>query len=269
MAPFVPAIPWNPEASVVGGAAGAGRPTGAALLRAGLVLLLTLPLVVPLLRPGWIQSHEGLSYPIRQVEVARAWAEDLVTGYGVDPAAELSWTPTEPGSGPVIVRGISLASVCIHHLLPFFGQAHVAYLPQARLAGLSKLGRVVDAHARRLQTQEHLGDAIVRTLREGLEPRGVLVLLDACHSGGVVKDTKGTLPPDIEGVRKALAAAGTGVIVLSSSTKQELSREHLDWKNGAFTEAVLEALKGEADANGDGWLSVGELEEYVVTGYVS
>jgi GTP cyclohydrolase I len=114
--------------------------------------------------------------------VARAWIEDLGAGYAVDPVAELTWTEVEEGTGPVLVRGISVASTCVHHLLPFFGRADVAYLPGRRLAGLSKLGRVVDACARRLQTQERLTRQIVHALDAGLEPRGVLVRVEAEHT---------------------------------------------------------------------------------------
>jgi len=114
--------------------------------------------------------------------VARAWTEDLARGYAVEPEDELTWTPAPAGTGPVVVRRISVASVCVHHLLPFFGFAHVAYLPDRRLAGLSKLGRVVDAHARRLQTQERLTAAIVATLSEVLQPHGVAVLIEAEHT---------------------------------------------------------------------------------------
>jgi len=70
----------------------------------------------------------------------------------------------------------------VHHLLPFFGYAHVAYVPGARLAGLSKIGRVVDAHARRLQTQERLTAAIVATIDTVLAPRAVLAVLEAQHT---------------------------------------------------------------------------------------
>ncbi len=114
--------------------------------------------------------------------VAQAWCDDLVSGYGTDPAGILTWTDVPPGGGPVLVRRISFSSVCAHHLLPFAGQAHVAYLPGERLAGLSKIGRVVDAHARRLQTQERLTAAIAGTLEQVLIPRGVLVVLSAEHT---------------------------------------------------------------------------------------
>jgi GTP cyclohydrolase I len=125
--------------------------------------------------------------------VARAWAEEIVSGYAVDPDDVLTYSAVEPGLGPVLVRGISLASVCLHHLLPFFGVAHVAYLPDRRLAGLSKIGRVIDAHARRLQTQEELTRAVVETIQRRLEPRGAIALLEAEHTcmslRGVRKET--------------------------------------------------------------------------------
>jgi GTP cyclohydrolase I len=114
--------------------------------------------------------------------VARAWADDLVSGYAVDPAAELSWVPVSGGAGPVLVKDIRFTSVCVHHLLPFSGKAHVAYLPGTRLAGLSKLGRVVDALSRRLQIQELLTDRIAAAIEAGLAARAVLVVLDAEHT---------------------------------------------------------------------------------------
>ena len=114
--------------------------------------------------------------------VVDAWVDDLVSGYAVDPAQELTWTAAPPACGPVLVRGVSFASVCVHHLLPFFGRASVAYLPGERLAGLSKIGRVVDALARRMQTQERLSAQIVETLEAVLAPRGVAAVLEAEHT---------------------------------------------------------------------------------------
>jgi GTP cyclohydrolase I len=114
--------------------------------------------------------------------VARAWVDDLVSGYATDPAAELTSVAAPPLCGPVLVKDIQFASVCVHHLLPFAGLAHVAYLPAARLAGLSKLGRVVDALSRRLQIQEHLTGRIAATIEAALAPSAVLVVLDAEHT---------------------------------------------------------------------------------------
>jgi len=83
--------------------------------------------------------------------------------------------------GLVIVRGIDFFSVCEHHLVPFFGQAHIAYLPSGRIAGLSKFARLVDMHARRLQVQERMTHDIARDIHRHLKPRGVAVQLEARH----------------------------------------------------------------------------------------
>jgi len=114
--------------------------------------------------------------------VALAWHDDLLGGYHIDPDGEMSWTETSPDQAAVLVRDISFSSVCVHHLLPFVGRAHVAYLPERRLAGLSKIGRVVEAHARRLQIQERLTSEILATLERTLEPGGALVVLEAEHT---------------------------------------------------------------------------------------
>jgi GTP cyclohydrolase I len=128
------------------------------------------------------ERFEGDDLEQTPARVARAWCEDLVGGYAIEPQTEITWAPVELGLGPVVVRDIRFTSVCVHHLLPFFGQAHVGYLPGERLVGLSKIGRVIDAHARRLQTQERLTAAVVRTLDSGLVPRGVIALLRAEHT---------------------------------------------------------------------------------------
>lgn len=87
----------------------------------------------------------------------------------------------EPHESMVLVRDIELYSLCEHHLLPFFGEAHVAYLPRGRIIGLSKIPRVVDLFARRLQVQERLTDEIADALMEVLEPYGVGVVIEAHH----------------------------------------------------------------------------------------
>lgn len=114
--------------------------------------------------------------------VAKAWVDDLVSGYATDPVSLLTFVPAPVVCGPVLAKDIRFASVCVHHLLPFSGLAHVAYLPADRLAGLSKLGRVVDVLSRRLQIQEHLTGSIAATLESALAPRAVLVVLDAEHT---------------------------------------------------------------------------------------
>ena len=136
------------------------------------------------------QRFEGDDLQATPARVARAWCEDLLLGYRRDPSAELTWTPVEPGGGPVLLRRVYFASTCVHHLLPFFGFAHVAYAPDRRLAGLSKIGRVIDAHARRLQTQERLTAAIADTMTAALEARGVVVLLEAEHTCMTVRGVR-------------------------------------------------------------------------------
>ncbi len=150
------------------------------------------------------QRFEGDDLQATPARVARAWCEDLLSGYRRDPSAELTWTPVEPGGGPVLLRRVWFASTCVHHLLPFFGFAHVAYAPGRRLAGLSKIGRVIDAHARRLQTQERLTAAIVDTMTTALQPQGTLVLLEAEHTCMTVRGVRKT-----EGRMQTLASAGS------------------------------------------------------------
>jgi GTP cyclohydrolase I len=128
------------------------------------------------------ERFEGDDLENTPERVARAWADDLVSGYKLAPEAELTYTKAPTSCGPVIARDIRFASVCVHHLLPFSGVAHVAYQPKERLAGLSKLGRLVDAHARRLTVQEHLTRRIVDSLDRVLAPGGALVMLEAEHT---------------------------------------------------------------------------------------
>jgi len=131
---------------------------------------------------GLDERFEGDDQEKTPDRVVASWIEDLVAGYAIEPEGELSWTSAPKGCGPVLVRRIDFASICVHHLLPFFGQAYVAYVPAERLAGLSKIGRVVEAHARRLQTQERLTASIVETLDRSLSPKGVVAILEAEHT---------------------------------------------------------------------------------------
>jgi GTP cyclohydrolase I len=85
------------------------------------------------------------------------------------------------GEGVVLVRDIEFHSLCEHHLLPFFGRVHVAYLPGGRIIGLSKIPRIVDLYARRLQVQERITEQVAEALMQLLQPRGVLVLAEARH----------------------------------------------------------------------------------------
>lgn len=109
--------------------------------------------------------------------------EALTAGYRVDADALVRGAlfDAEDCDEMVIVQDIELYSLCEHHLLPFYGRCHVGYLPNGKILGLSKVARVVDAFARRLQVQERLTTQIASCLSEALEPRGVAVVIDAVH----------------------------------------------------------------------------------------
>ncbi len=125
-------------------------------------------------------SREGLAEtPAR---VVRAY-EELFAGYGIDPHAllERTFSETDGYDEMVVLRDIAFHSHCEHHMVPFIGTAHVAYLPHRRVVGISKLARVVEAFARRLQIQERLTVQIADAIDTVLEPRGVAVVLRAQH----------------------------------------------------------------------------------------
>ena len=124
-------------------------------------------------------SREGLLDTPKRVEKALAF---LTGGYAADVDATLNNALFSVDYNEmVIVRDIDFYSLCEHHLLPFFGKCHVAYIPQGRVLGLSKIPRLVDIFARRLQIQERLTNQIAETLREKVDPLGVAVVMEATH----------------------------------------------------------------------------------------
>jgi GTP cyclohydrolase I len=124
-------------------------------------------------------DREGLQKTPERMAKAMQY---LTQGYQQDAKAILNGAKfTEAYSEMVIVKDIELFSMCEHHLLPFFGKAHVAYIPNGYITGLSKLARVVDVFARRLQVQERMTHQILEAIQETLEPQGVAVVIEAQH----------------------------------------------------------------------------------------
>ena len=123
--------------------------------------------------------REGLDKTPERVAKAMQF---LTQGYGLDANAILDSAKFhEPMSEMIIVKDIELYSLCEHHMLPFFGKAHVAYIPNGWITGLSKVARVVDVFARRLQVQERLTTQILHAITETLHPLGAAVVIEASH----------------------------------------------------------------------------------------
>lgn len=124
-------------------------------------------------------NREGIvSTPVRAAKAMQY----LTHGYGLDPLQILkSALFTEDHRQMIVVKDIEVYSMCEHHMLPFFGKAHVAYIPNGKIVGLSKIPRIVDAFARRMQVQERLTDQIKDCIQEALNPLGVAVVIEAQH----------------------------------------------------------------------------------------
>lgn len=128
---------------------------------------------------GEDSEREGL---LKTPERAAKAMQYLCKGYKTDPSAILkSALFKEEYSQMVLVKDIEVYSLCEHHILPFFGKAHIAYIPNGTIVGLSKIPRVVDAFARRLQVQERLTNEIMDCIQDTLNPKGVAVVIEARH----------------------------------------------------------------------------------------
>jgi GTP cyclohydrolase I len=140
-----------------------------------------------LLAVGEDVEREGLKKtPTR---VANMYAE-LLAGMHEDPKQHLRSVFTEDYDEIVLLRDIPFYSICEHHLMPFIGSAHIAYLPSGGILGVSKLARIVDCFARRLQTQERLTGQIADFIMNNLKPRGAAVVLEASHSCMTIRGIK-------------------------------------------------------------------------------
>jgi GTP cyclohydrolase I len=165
-----------------------------------------------LLAVGEDPDREGLQETPGRV--ARMYGE-LFSGLGKDPRDLLKKTFTQQYQEMVLVRDIGFASVCEHHLLPFVGKAHIAYLPNGKIVGLSKLARAVDCVARRPQVQERMTEELAQVIMEELDARGVAVVLEASHTCMTIR-----------GVRKenslCTTSAMRGGFQIHESTRAEL-----------------------------------------------
>ena len=157
-------------------------------------------------------DREGLLKTPERVERSMQW---MTRGYGLD-AAEVIGDAlfAETHQNMIVVRDIEFYSMCEHHMLPFFGKCHVAYMPRKNIVGLSKIARVVELYARRLQVQERLTQEIATALMDTLKPFGVAVVVEAFHlcmmMRGVEKQNA-----------KAVTSAMLGVFRTRESTRME------------------------------------------------
>lgn len=164
-----------------------------------------------LLAIGENPDREGLvETPAR---VARMY-EELFQGLGQDPAVHLRKFFTEKYDSMVVVRDIEFHSMCEHHLLPFVGKAHIGYIPQGKVVGLSKLARVVETIARRPQLQERMTETVAHLLMNELNALGVGVVIEATHSCMTLRGIK---KPN----SRCITSAMTGVFMDDASTRSE------------------------------------------------
>ncbi len=141
----------------------------------------------------------------------------LTQGYQQDPAKVINDALfTEEYEEMIVQRDIDFYSLCEHHLLPFFGKAHVAYIPHHKIVGISKLARLVDVYARRLQVQERLTNQIANTIMEKLDPLGVAVVIEAEH-----------LCMRMRGVEKQNSMIITSTLLGAFRTRQETRQEFM------------------------------------------
>ncbi len=147
-------------------------------------------------------TRDGLLKTPSRVAKSLSW---LTRGYELDPREVIGDAVfNESHENMVMVRDIEMYSMCEHHLLPFFGRVHIAYIPNGKIVGLSKLPRVVEVFARRLQVQERLGEQIANAIEEVLQPKGVGVVIDAVHlcmmMRGVEKQSSRTITSSLRGL---------------------------------------------------------------------
>lgn len=166
-------------------------------------------------------SREGI---LKTPERAAKAMQFLTQGYDVDPVKILNDAMfSESYEEMVVVKDIEVYSLCEHHMLPFFGKAHIAYIPDGKIVGLSKLPRVVDVFARRLQVQERLTHDILECINNTLKPQGVAVVIEAQHMcmmmRGVQKQNSSTTTSGFRGQFKEIETRNEFLKLISSDLK--------------------------------------------------
>jgi len=135
--------------------------------------------------------------------IIRAWKE-IFQGYTQSPESLFTTFDPDGYDQIVLLRNIELYSMCEHHMLPFFGKAHIAYLPKKRVVGISKLARLLDIYARRLQIQERLGEQVTNDLMKYLKPKGAACIIEATHMcmrmRGVSKQNSTMVTSSVKGI---------------------------------------------------------------------
>lgn len=166
-------------------------------------------------------DREGV---VKTPERAAKAMQFLTQGYSMDAEEILKQAVFEESYDEmVVVKDIELYSLCEHHMLPFFGKAHIAYIPNGKIIGLSKLPRVVDVFARRLQVQERLTHDILECLNKTLQPQGVAVVIEAVHMcmmmRGVQKQNSATTTSGFRGQFKEIETRNEFLKLISSDLK--------------------------------------------------
>ena len=157
-------------------------------------------------------SREGL---LKTPERVAKSMKFLTSGYDINPDDLINQAIFhEEYSEMVLVKNIDIYSLCEHHMLPFFGKAHVAYIPNGKIVGLSKIPRVIDAYSRRLQVQERLTIEIRDCIQRTLEPKGVAVVIECCH---MCMQMRGAQKQNAQ----TTTSAFTGLFLSNDSTRKE------------------------------------------------
>ncbi|MGH7620250.1 MAG: GTP cyclohydrolase I FolE [Gemmatimonadaceae bacterium] len=170
-------------------------------------------------------DREGLKRTPQRVATSLAW---LTRGYEMDAAQVVGQGifDAEGATNMVMVRDIELYSLCEHHMLPFFGKAHIAYIPNGKIVGISKLPRLVEVFARRLQVQERLTEQIASAIDDTLHPQGVGVVIEAYHlcmmMRGVEKQNSQTITSAVRGLFRSDPRTREEFLTLAHSPRTPL-----------------------------------------------